>query len=117
MLMNIIKTFRFSQFKIKIDHIQHHKYGPLQVIDFKLLNIHQKTSLKDIYYSYMSIQNCMRCNNKKKRWNKQKEPIQGFCQKDQKIQMQWLKRNQKMQDFQLIIILDFLLLKVLEDQK
>ncbi|CAD8113925.1 unnamed protein product [Paramecium sonneborni] len=53
MLMNIKNTFRFSQFKIKIDQIQHHKYGPLQEIDFKLLNVHQQTSLREIYYSYM----------------------------------------------------------------
>ncbi|CAD8200148.1 unnamed protein product [Paramecium octaurelia] len=53
MLKSVIKTFRFSQFNTKIDQIQHHTYGPLQEIDFKLLNIRQTTSLREIYYSYM----------------------------------------------------------------
>ncbi|CAK91849.1 unnamed protein product (macronuclear) [Paramecium tetraurelia] len=53
MLKSVIKTFRFSLFNTKIQQVQKHKYGPLQEKDFKLLNIRQTTSLREIYYSYM----------------------------------------------------------------
>lgn len=38
MLKNLIK-YGFAQFKTKVDHIQHHNYGPLQEVDYKLLNV------------------------------------------------------------------------------